>query len=596
MPGRTDDTPQEKSLCEIVDHRAKADPDRLIFTYLDDGETETESFTYSGLRCRSLAIAYQLQKSVKPGDRVLLVYPPGLEFIAALLGCFYARVIAVPVYPPRFGFAANPFQPLVSISRDCTPAALLVGGVLVEPVVSAARSLLELSTLRLIASDQIDATNADEIDFQVIEKEAVALLQYTSGSTGDPKGVVITHGNILANEHVIQLAFHHRTSVRPGQGVCWLPFYHDMGLIGNILQAIYVDAPCYLMSPLVLLQRPIRWLQAITRYRAHSSGGPNFAYDLCVRRITPEQKATLDLSSWELAAIGAEPVSAATMDRFAGAFAECGFRREAFFPCYGLAEATLFVSGGDKEALPVERRFSASQLEFTADVFGEGTCAIIPDSANDQGQTPTLVGCGHAWTDHEIRIVNPSTRRECPENVVGEIWFRGPSVAKGYWQRPDLTKATFHAVLEDTQQGPYLRTGDLGFMDQGELFVSGRLKDLIVIRGHNHYPQDIEATVVGAHEDLRSNTGAAFGAVIDKEERLIIVQEIDRQLRKLEPDVLKKEIRRRIAEQHQIEAFDIVFLRSGTLPKTTSGKVRRQECRNRYLSSQLTLWTKTSTE
>ena len=564
--GRPTTPPTEASLLEILQERSRCAPDRHIFSFLEDGEAERERFTYRQLDERAKAIAARLQSVVAPGDRVLLVYPPGLEFIAALFGCFYAGAIAVPVYPPRFGLIADPLRPLLGIVRDCDPAAILVGGALTGPLSSAA-SLDELKSIALLPTETIDAVSAAAFRPLAVGRDTVALLQYTSGSTGDPKGVVITHGNLLENEHVIQLAFHHRTAERPGGGVCWLPFYHDMGLIGNVLQAVYVDGPCYLMSPLVLLQRPIRWLEAISRYGAHSSGGPNFAYDLCMRRITEEQKATLDLSHWELAAIGAEPVSADVMDRFAEAFAPCGFRREAFYPCYGLAEATLFVSGGDKESLPVVRR------------------------CTDVETTRTLVGCGHTWTDHEIVIADPITCRECPPGVVGEIWFRGPSVARGYWRRERETEETFGAVLSDSGRGPFLRTGDLGFLSDGELFVTGRLKDLIVIRGHNHYPQDIEDTVCRLHEAFRPNSTAAIGCFIDGEERLVILQEIDRPQRKLDADTLRREIVRAVAEQHQLQVHEIVFLRNGALPKTTSGKVRRHECRRRYESAQLTLWT-----
>jgi acyl-CoA synthetase (AMP-forming)/AMP-acid ligase II len=588
--GRPITPPTEASLLEILQERVASVPDRHIFTFLEDGEVESERFTYHQLDGRARAIAAQLQEGVAPGDRVMLVYPPGLEFIAALFGCFYAGAIAVPVYPPRFGMVADPCRALATIARDCEPAAILVGGALTEPMTAACTALAELSSIRLIPTEP-NGWHAVSFQPQTVGRDTIALLQYTSGSTGDPKGVVITHGNILENEHVIQLAFHHRTASRMGEGVCWLPFYHDMGLIGNVLQAVYVDGPCYLMSPLVLLQRPIRWLEAMTRYRAHSSGGPNFAYDLCVRRITAEQKATLDLSHWELAAIGAEPVSSEAMDRFAEAFAPCGFRREAFYPCYGLAEATLFVSGGDKEAPPVVRSFPARDVEYHP--VAQETQGLLSLGFREDERAQTLVGCGHAWTDHEIVIADPVTLRECPAGVVGEIWFRGPSVAQGYWRRGHETAEIFDAALSDSGRGPFLRTGDLGFLSDGELFVSGRLKDLIVIRGHNHYPQDIEETVARLHEAFRPNTTAAMGCPIAGEERLVILQEIDRSSRRLDAEILKRDIVRAVAERHQLQVYEVLFVRNGTLPKTTSGKVRRHECRQRYLTGQLTLWTGT---
>jgi len=565
--GRAAVAPTEASIAEILQSRAAGQPDRMIFCFLQDGEVESERLTYGELDQRARAIAAELQQTGSPGDRAVLIYPPGLEFIAALFGCFYAGVIAVPVYPPRLGLTIDPFRPLAGIIGDCEPSALLVGQPFVEPVQTAAASMVELSQPRIIPSESLDVARATEWRPMTISRETIALLQYTSGSTGHPRGVMVTHGNILENEFVIQLVFEHHTAAEMGTGVCWLPFYHDMGLIGNVLQAVYVDGPCYLMSPLDLLQRPIRWLEAISRYRAHSSGGPNFAYDLCVNRITDEQKAGLDLSHWELAAIGAEPVSAEVMNRFCRAFEPCGFRREAFYPCYGLAEATLFVSGGDKNAAPIIRPATKSDGEAA------------------------LVGCGHPWTTHELVIADPVTKTECSVNTVGEIWFRGPSVAAGYWRREQETAESFGASLADSGRGPFLRTGDLGFLDDGELFVTGRLKDLIVIRGQNHYPQDIEETVARQHAAFRPQTGAAFSGLIDDEERLIIVQEIDRRSRRLDLDRLRADVRRAIADGHQLQAHDIVFLRNGTIPKTTSGKVRRHECRQKYLSGQLSQWT-----
>jgi acyl-CoA synthetase (AMP-forming)/AMP-acid ligase II len=413
-------------------------------------------------------------------------------------------------------------------------------------------------------------------------RQSRALLQYTSGSTGTPRGVSITHGNILANEFVIQHAFRHWTALGSGNGVCWLPLYHDMGLIGNVLQAVYVDAPCFLMSPFVFLRHPIRWLQAISRYRTHTSGGPNFAYDLCVQRITDEQKGTLDLSDWEVAYIGAEPVSPATLDRFAAAFDCCGFQREAFYPCYGLAEATLFVSGGEGPRPAVVQTFP---LESTL----PASSSTVSTPSTNASASP-LVGCGHARPPHEITIVEPTTRAICPEGAVGEIWFAGPSVGEGYWNSPEETAATFHAALSDSGRGPFLRTGDLGRMVDGELFVTGRLKDLIIIHGRNFVPHDIEETVRTVHEAFRPNRGAALGCQIDGEERLVILQEIDRQTRRLDVRELARDVRQVIAERHQLQVADVVFLRNDSLPRTSSGKVRRFACKEQYLTGRLIEW------
>jgi acyl-CoA synthetase (AMP-forming)/AMP-acid ligase II len=594
--GRRTTPPTESSLLDILEDRARTVPDRQIFCFLEEGEVESERLTYRSLERRSQAIAARLQQSTSPGDRVILLYAPGLEFIAALFGCFYAGTIAVPVQPPRLDLLDVGFRRLAGIAANCQPTVTLTGGPIAESITTTCQRIADLQKLPLIITDHIAEQTSADYRRQTMTRDMPALLQYTSGSTGDPKGVVITHGNILSNSYVLQLAFHHRSYERPGVGVCWLPFYHDMGLIGNVLQALYVDGPCFLMSPLTLLQRPLKWLEAISRYQAYSSGGPNFAYDLCVRRVTAEQKKTLDLSSWELAAIGAEPISASTMDRFVEAFAECGFRREAFYPCYGLAEATLFVSGGDKESAPVVRRFRADEITFAA---GQSPCKLPKTTDVATADLPAtvpvesiqmLVGCGHSWTDHELLIVDPVSCTECAPQRVGEIWFRGSSVASGYWGRPEETAATFDARRCPDGRGPYLRTGDLGFLADGELFISGRLKDLIVIRGQNHFPQDIEETVATLHPAFRPNASAACSCPMDGEERLVILQEIDRRTKQLGIAELKRIVRKALAERHQLQAHDIIFLRNGSLPKTTSGKIQRHECRQRYMAGQFVPW------
>jgi acyl-CoA synthetase (AMP-forming)/AMP-acid ligase II len=352
-----------------------------------------------------------------------------------------------------------------------------------------------------------------------------------------------------------------------------------MGLIGGLLLAVYRGAPCWLMSPVALLQDPLRWLRAISRYRAEASGGPNFAYDLCVQRTTPEQRAALDLSNWIVAAIGSEPISHRTLERFAEAFEPAGFRPEVFYPCYGLAEATVFVTGGLRSAPPAVRHLDSAALE-------QGRA--IP-AAGDPGAR-TLVGCGRPWLDQQVRIVDPESRLPRADGVVGEIWVAGPSVARGYWNRPTETEETFRARLADTGAGPYLRTGDLGFVQDGELFVTGRIKDVIVIRGRNHYPQDIEATVQAAHPGLRPGCGAAFEVAREGQTRLVVVQEVDRRFRQADAAQAIGDIRQAVAERHELQVYDVVLLEYGSIPKTSSGKVRRASCRADYESGGLRAW------
>jgi acyl-CoA synthetase (AMP-forming)/AMP-acid ligase II len=363
-------------------------------------------------------------------------------------------------------------------------------------------------------------------------------------------------------------------------GVCWLPPYHDLGLIGGFLQVVFHGASCWVMSPIAMLQDPFRWLQAISRYRADTSGGPNFAYDFCVQRTTPEQRATLDLRRWSIAAIGSEPISPRTIEQFTATFEPCGFQPETFYPGYGLAESTLYVTGGAKAALPVIRGFSAAVLD-------EGRAVPAPPG---EAAARVLVGCGHPWMGQEVRIVDPESRVGRPDGAVGEIWVRGPSVAAGYWNRPEETERTFRARLADGD-GPYMRTGDLGFVEGDELFVTGRIKNVIVVRGRNHHPQDIEATVQSVHPGLRPGGGAAFEvARDDSRPRVVVVQEVDRRCRKLDVPQLVADIRQAVAERHDLQIHDVRLIEFGSIPKTTSGKVQHHLCRAGYVGGTLRPW------
>ncbi|HKH46547.1 MAG TPA: amino acid adenylation domain-containing protein [Thermoanaerobaculia bacterium] len=547
--------------------RAGERPERDAFIFLADGEDEGARFTWAELDRRARAIALALTESLAPGDRALLLYPPGLEFIAAFFGCLYAGVIAVPAYPPRPNDRAQ--TRLRAIARDAEPRAALTASAILAGV-QASPALPELAAARWIATEELAGV---DMELPEPDAESVAFLQYTSGSTATPKGVMVTHANLLHNEQMIGDAFaQDEDSVVVG----WLPLYHDMGLIGNVLQPLHAGARCVLMAPVAFLQKPLRWLAAISHYRATTSGGPNFAYDLCVRRIGAEDRQDLDLSSWRLAFNGAEPVRAETLERFAAAFAPSGFRREAFYPCYGLAEATLFVSGG-----------AADRAPRTTEV-----------------EERRLVSCGHAWGEQRIAIVDPEAGVELAPGRTGEIWITGPSVARGYWQNPEATQRDFRARLAKpapspwgegwgegdriNPEGPFLRTGDLGALRDGELYVTGRIKDLVILRGRNHYPQDLELTAERSHPDLRPGCGAAFAAEIGGEERLVVVQEVERQ-RRGDFEELAAAIRRAIAEEHEVQAHEVVLVRAGTVPKTSSGKIQRRLCRELYLTSELTV-------
>ncbi len=538
---------------QILRARAAADPGRWGYAFLADGEAESARLTYGELDARARAIAVRLLQAASPGDRALLLYPPGLEFVAAFCGCLYAGVVAVPAYPPSSHRRSGRLGAIVA---DALPTVVLTTTALAARWAASEARPAELGGRGLIATDELHGDLAAGWREPPLDRSSLAFLQYTSGSTSTPKGVMVSHGNLFANEEMIRLAFGQSAeSVIVG----WLPLYHDMGLIGNVLQPLYVGAPCVLMPPLAFLQSPARWLRAVSRYRATTSGGPSFAYELCVRRIAAADRRNLDLSSWRVAFNGAEPVRADTLDRFAETFAPCGFRREVFYPCYGLAEATLFVSGGERQAAPLVR----------------------------QREGRPVVGCGRTWGGQRIAVVSPDTPAPCAAGDVGEIWVAGPAVAQGYWGRPAASEETFGARLADGA-GPFLRTGDLGFLAAGELFVTGRIKDLIIVRGRNHYPQDLELTAERSLPGLRPGGGAAFTVEAAGEEHLVLVHEVERGA-PVDPAAALQAVRTAIAEEHDVHVHQLVLIRAGSLPKTSSGKVQRYACRQAFLHGELTV-------
>lgn len=530
--------------------------------------------TYAEIDVTARTVAARLQQIAPPGERALLLYPPGLDYITAFFGCLYAGIIAVPVYPPNPARLERTLPRLQAITADAQPTIVLTTASIAMFASALADQACEFQSLHWIATDS--PTNLTSRDHCIpdITEDTIAFLQYTSGSTGTPKGVVLSHANLLHNSLCIHQGFVHSTDSR---GVIWLPPYHDMGLIGGIIQPLYGGFPVTLMSPVTFLQQPLRWLETISRTQATTSGGPNFAYDLCVRKVTTEQLDTLDLSHWQVAFNGAEPIRTQTLERFATTFAACGFRREAFYPCYGLAEATLIVSGGITTAPPVTQSVQKSALAHNRAVI------VLPEDDH----ALTLVSSGTEVSDHDIVIVNPTTHERCISGEVGEIWVKGPSIAQGYWQKPVETQQTFQATLAKSHEGPFLRTGDLGFMHDDELFVTGRLKDLIIIRGRNYYPQDIEYTTERSHPALRVGCSAAFTVEVDEEVRLVVVQEIDRHHRHVETDEITNAIRQAIAEQHDVATHAVVLLKTATIPKTSSGKIQRHACQARYLENTL---------
>ncbi len=555
------------TLVELLGERARSQPEKTAFIFLLDGETEAARLSYQELDRFSRAIASQLQSMGATGKRALLLYPPGLEFIAAFFGCLYAGVVAVPAYPPRPNHSMSRLLAIVASSQA---KVALTTTFLLTNIEGRLAQNPELAALRWLTTDNIANDLAGAWQEPAVLGDTLAFLQYTSGSTGTPKGVMVSHGNLLHNLASIHKCFGHTPN---SQGVIWLPPYHDMGLIGGVLQPLYGGFPVALMSSVDFLQKPWRWLQAISRYKATTSGGPNFAYDLCIRNIKPEQRASLDLSSWQVAFNGAEPIRAETLERFVAAFESCGFAKKAFYPCYGMAETTLLVSGGLKTAPPVVYHVSGEALSQNQ----------VLQVASEQQDTRKLVGLGRTWLEQKIVIVDPESLTKCPSDKVGEIWVSGLSVAQGYWNRPLETEQTFHAYLANTGEGPFLRTGDLGFLMAQELFVTGRLKDVIIIRGRNHYPQDIELTVENSHPALRPGCGAAFSVEMDGEEQLAIAQEVERSyLRNLDFDQVIRAIRQAVVEQHELEVYAVLLLKTGSIPKTSSGKIQRHACRKGF--------------
>ncbi|HTQ78496.1 MAG TPA: fatty acyl-AMP ligase, partial [Thermoanaerobaculia bacterium] len=479
----------------------------------------------------------------------------------------YAGAVAVPAYPPQ---SSRAFPRLAAIAADSRPALALTTTVLLKKLSQLSAQGVDLG-LKCLTTDDIPLSRAADWQEPDLRPESLAFLQYTSGSTALPKGVMVSHGNLLHNEEMIRRAFgQSRESVIVG----WLPLYHDMGLIGNVLQPLYVSARCILMSPLGFLQKPLRWLRAISHFRGTTSGGPNFAYDLCVRKIRPEEISELDLSCWEVAFNGAEAVRAETLENFSRTFAPCGFRREAFFPCYGLAEATLFVTGVAKGRLPKIERFVARSLE-------EGQVVVAPP---EDSSARELVSCGTAFMGQRLVIVDPDSGEACPPDRIGEVWVAGLSLAQGYFRRDEDTARDFTARLGE--EGPFLRTGDLGFLLDGELYVTGRLKDLIILRGRNLYPQDVELAVERSHPALRPGCGAAFAVDFGGEEQLVVVQEVERDFAG-EWEPLADAIRGAVAQEHQAQARAVVLIRAGSIPKTSSGKIQRRACRELFLKGGL---------
>lgn len=549
------------NLVDMVRGRADARGDDTVFRFLLDGEHDELPYSYGELDRQARALAVRLAEEGRPGDRVVILMAPGPSFVVAFVACLYSGLIAVPAFLPDVMNAERSVPRLRAIAQDAEAVCIVTDDLFLtfrEQLWAVAPDLAR--TPWLLADEAMRDADPDAWSDPGISGDSVAFIQYTSGSTALPKGVVLTHANLLANSELISAICRLDGEF---SGVSWLPPYHDMGLIGGVLQPLYQGAPMVLMSPMDFLARPRRWLQAISDHSATVSPAPNFAFELCVRRIPPEQREGLDLSSWRVAFNGAEPVRVATLERFAEAFAPCGWRPETMVPCYGLAEGTLLVSGHGPERSTVITAFDRDAL-----AKGEARPADDPNSAEQ------LVACGGPGEGHDLRIVEPDTSAEVSDGDIGEIWLSGPSVGRGYWGRRRQTREIFGATLEGGD-GPYLRTGDLGFLHDDELYVAGRIKDLIIVRGRNLYPQDLEGLAEGV-PGVRAGCVAAFGIATDDEstDALAVVAEVN-EATLGDPEAAVAAIRSAITEQYQVSPSRVALIRARTLAKTSSGKVQR---------------------
>ncbi len=558
----------------VFEHRCTLHPDKIIYRFLEDGLEETDRITYLELNRRAKSIAAALQANYPTGARALLLFPPGIGFVAGLIGCFYAGVIAVPAYPPRKNRLSGRFRAIV---EDCSPAVVMTTRKIREDLVKNDDGTDGLQGADFLVYEEVDESACTLWRAPEITPDDIALLQYTSGSTGTPNGVMVSHRSLIENSAAIRDAFGHSDRLI---GVNWLPGFHDMGLIGALLQPAFIGGSNAIIPPNAFLLRPMNWLRSISKYRATTAGGPNFALDFCVGRMKPEELEGVELGSVRPFFCGAEPIRKESLERFAEAFRPYGFTAGQFYPCYGLAESVLIVTGGALGDDPVYCTVDAREIE-------KGNVVIVGE---DHPSARTFVSCGYPWQGTKVAIVDPALSMVNVEGKVGEIWVSGPSVAEGYWNKPEETEKTFRAYLADTGEGPFLRTGDLGFIHQGHLYVSGRIKDLIIIRGMNHYPQDIEHTASTAHEALQPGAIAAFSIDEAGEERLVLTAEIRRtHLRDLNPDAVIEAIRQAVAEVHQLQVHAVALIRTGTMPRTSSGKLQRLTARSEFQEHELEL-------
>ncbi|MBX3304132.1 MAG: amino acid adenylation domain-containing protein, partial [Nitrospira sp.] len=560
------------NLPDLFERRCRQQPNELAYAAIRDDLELGGQQTYAQLGRTVYSLADHLAREFPPGTRVLLLYPQGLDVVDAFWACVCAGLVPVPAPAPDPIRRKHGLRRLLAIIKDARVSLVLTTSGL-ETAASELSVAGEASHLRWIATDHCDNA-AESIELARPPHNILAYLQYTSGSTATPRGVMISHRNVLAHCKALSLAGDVSTGSR---SLCWLPYFHDYGLLHGIIAPFYAGIPAYLMSPLTFLRRPLRWLEAVARFAITHSGGPNFSYESCIRAAQQQKEWQADLSTWSVASCGAEPIHPDTITRFIDTFGPRGFRRTSFAPAYGLAEATLLVT---MKRVGAEPTFLHVDAQALAD-------AVVKESPATGGTIRTLVGCGKPLEETRVRIVNPTTHTECPPGGIGEVWLAGAGIAAGYWEKPEESEAVFKAALAGSDEGPYLRTGDLGFLHHGELFLTGRLKDLIIVRGRNYYPHDLEWTAGHAHPSLRRGGGAAFSVKGETGERVVLAHEIEKRVPESDMMDVIRGIRRAVADEYELELHSVVLVKSGTIPRTSSGKIQRVACRTAFESGQL---------
>ncbi len=560
-----------KDMVSLLLKNADRFEDKALYIFLDNGQNESMRVSYRDVVNKAKAVAAELQENGEKGNHILLLFPAGIEFIVSLFGCFLAGMVAIPAYPPRRKKVDPRF---LSILHDAKPSTILATQQIHADLEQVDTNGARLDKVRTLIYESIQSNQEHEWINPGVNGDDILLLQYTSGSTGTPKGIMVSHWNMIHNSECIRRSFGFDENMIV---VNWLPNFHDMGLIGNLIQPAYVGGSVVTMPPIKFIQEPLNWLKSISEYKGTCSGAPNFAYDYCVDKIPNDADENLDLSSLNVLYSGSEPVRKKTLERFCTRFKGAKFTAKQFFPCYGMAETVLIVTGGDYKADPVY---------FNADVKALEENLIV--AAKDGQESRPITACGFPWQGMSVCIVNPETKTGSPSRKIGEIWVKGPSVTLGYWNKSKETKETFHAYIEGSDDGPWMRTGDLGFIHDGQLYVSGRLKDLIIIRGANFFPNDIEYSVENCHPALRKNASTAFSMDIGDEEKLIIIQEIERAyMHDFNEEEIFESIRKVVFEDHGIQADKIILARMGSIKKTSSGKTQRFAMRKIYSDGEI---------